>query len=310
MRILTVLLFSVVAALNVNAQGRLPMQKREIVLRSPSVYEKRVLRYDSKTGEPVYYDPKPRVVPLDTISRKYGLRWIGYDGQEKTIVYERPDAINGIVSVTVSKTSSGQYEYRYKIENLRSSKQQLAMFALQTFGDDVKPIPNGNGYVGPMTANKELANGRWFGFTSSNFEPPVLPGSSVELKVLSSEPPGMVECRIAGGQFGLRGVGEEPPQELENVLPQYEAWPRGYTVGPVQHLRSLSAQQWCDYLLRNLGEFQRLGWLKVRARGSYEQLLKSNNRAELMRRAQQDVKVGLVTSELYAMIEALQQFRP
>ena len=310
MRIIKVLFVLSAAAIAVNAQGRLPMQKREIVLRSPSVYEKRILRQDSKTGEPVYYDPKPRVVPLDTISRKYGLRWIGYDGKEKTIIYERPDAIQGIVSATVLKMSSGQYQYTYKIENLRSSKQQLAMFALQTFGDDVKPIPNGNGYVGPMTPNKELANGKWFGFTSSNFEPPVLPGSSVELKVISSEPPGLIECRIAGGQFGLRGVGEELPQELEAVLPQYEAWPRGYTVGPVQHLRSLSAQQWSEYLVRNLAEFQRLGWLRNRARSSYEQMLKANNPSQLTKRAEQDLKAGIITSELYAMIQGLQQFHP
>ena len=63
---------------------RLPFQKKEITLKSPATYEQRVLLTSSKTGEPVYYDPKPRVVPLDVKAGKYALRWIGYDGKEKT----------------------------------------------------------------------------------------------------------------------------------------------------------------------------------------------------------------------------------
>jgi len=107
-RLVTLFLFAV-ATQTALGQGRLPFQKKRIVLKSPATYEKRIIRYDSKTGASIYYDPKPRVVPLDVRSGKYGLRWIGYDGREKTIVYQRPDAIDAEISASVSRAATGQY---------------------------------------------------------------------------------------------------------------------------------------------------------------------------------------------------------
>ena len=118
MRRILIPLLLAVATQAATAQTRLPFQKKRITLKSPATYQKRIARYDSKTGQPIYYDPKPRIVPLDVKSGKYGLRWIGYDGQEKTIVYQRPDAIDAEISASVSKTVTGQYIYVYKIKNL------------------------------------------------------------------------------------------------------------------------------------------------------------------------------------------------
>src|SRR5205085_4210393 len=103
MRLLTLFALALVMQ-TAGALQRLPFQKKRLILQSPTSYEKRILRYDSKTGEPIYYDPKPRVVPLDVKSGKYGLRWIGYDGKEKTIIYQRPDVIDAVISASVSKT--------------------------------------------------------------------------------------------------------------------------------------------------------------------------------------------------------------
>src|SRR2546425_8537731 len=66
---------------------RLPVQKRNITLTAPKKYEKRILRYDSGTGQRIYYDPKSQVVLLDARAGRYALKWIGYDGKEKTVVY-------------------------------------------------------------------------------------------------------------------------------------------------------------------------------------------------------------------------------
>ena len=103
--LLLILMVQLAGALSPPAQKarRLPLQKKEIALESPTNYVHRIIGYDPKTNEPVYYDPKPRVTLLDAKSGKYGLRWIGYDGKEKTIVYQRPDALEVIVSATVSK---------------------------------------------------------------------------------------------------------------------------------------------------------------------------------------------------------------
>jgi len=117
---------------------RLPLQKRLIILKAPTSYANRILRLDSKTGNPVEYDPRPRVVPLDTKSGKYAFKWIGYDGNEKTVIYQRPDAFDATVSGSVSKTPSGKYLYTYAIQNLASSGQNLSGFAVQHFASDVK----------------------------------------------------------------------------------------------------------------------------------------------------------------------------
>ena len=100
---------------NVN---RAPLQKREIRLQSPSKYERRIIGQNPRTGEFRYYDPKPEVVALDARSGKYGLRWIGYDGKTKTVIYYRPDAIEVVVSSSVSSELGGRYVYTYKIMNL------------------------------------------------------------------------------------------------------------------------------------------------------------------------------------------------
>src|SRR5437899_3792366 len=81
---------------------RLPIQKSNITFSPPKKYEKRILRYDSRTGQPVYYDPKPQVVLWDARSGKYALKWIGYDGKQKTVIFQRAAAIDAIVSTSIS----------------------------------------------------------------------------------------------------------------------------------------------------------------------------------------------------------------
>ena len=288
------------------AQGRLPFQKKQITLESPTTYEKRILRYDSRTGEPVYYDPKPRVVPLDMKSGKYALRWIGYDGAQRTILYQRHDAIDAVVSASVSRTSSGQYLYVYTIKNLPSSGQHLSEFVLQTFASDSNPMTVGGAYVGKFSVNKEMKDGNWigFGFTERGA---ALPGTSIELRLMSAAPPGLVECRIAGGLFGMIGVGEEPPQELENVLPIYEDWPKGYTIGPVDHLKPLSPTERAKYLLQRLPQFRQLGWMTADALRRYQQDLRRGNFDQAYRHAEQDLKTGKITTEVQDMIQSIGQ---
>ena len=312
MRILLLLALVVQAAGAISPPSqnlrRLPLQKKRITLKSPTNYIHRILRYDSKTSEPVYYDPKPRVVLLDSKSGKYGLRWIGYDGKEKEIIYLLPNAINVVVIASVSKSPSGDYVYLYNLQNLPSSGQNLAFFSIQTFASDVRPIPIGKGYVGQMTRHvEEFRNGNWIGFGSSNFIRSVIPGGGVELKLVSPSPPGVVECRVAGGKLGMKGVGEEPPQELENVLPGYEAWPSGYTIGPVDELRNYSATQLAQYIRERLPRFRQLGWISSNLLPLYEQNLTGERIENLYRRLDRDLKSGNITTEVFAIVRSMKK---
>lgn len=59
----------------------------------------------------------------------------------------------------------------------------------------------------------------------------------------------------------MTGVGEEPPEKVENVLPAYEAWPRGYTVGPNDYLKAASPRKRGNYVRQRLPKVQKLGWI-------------------------------------------------
>lgn len=82
---------------------REPLQKSGGKLSSPTVYEK---RERTESGREITYDPKPRVEVVDDNAGKYELKWIGYDGKEKTVIYQRADAIDVVVTGSVEQASA------------------------------------------------------------------------------------------------------------------------------------------------------------------------------------------------------------
>ncbi len=139
--VFVLLLISATAAMHPPSQrtNRLPLQKKHIVLQAPKNYAQRFLGMDRDTGKEIYYDPKPEVVLLDEKGGKYAFKWIGYDGKEKTVIYQRPDAINAVVSARVETTGSGNSTYTYTIENLQSSGEELTSYFVQNFAAEVRP---------------------------------------------------------------------------------------------------------------------------------------------------------------------------
>jgi hypothetical protein len=282
---------------------RLPLQKKEIILKSPTNYAQRFLGVDPKTGKEIYYDPKLEVVLLDAKSGAYGLRWIGYDRKQKTIVYYRPDAFDATISASVKRHSSGQYLYIYTVHVLPTSGQNVRGFVVQNFAADARPLRIADVYVGRMSQNNEMKEGNWLDFAVLGAQPGIAPGHRFEHQLLSSAPPGVVECH-AVGITGMKGVGEEPPQELENVLPGYEAWPSGYTIGPIDQLKTFSVNKRAKYLRSKLVLFQQLGWIAAELAPWYEQNLQANQLGQVFKRAIEDFKAGKITSELLALIQS------
>ncbi len=288
---------------------RQPLPRSEVVIKSPTQYAQRGLRIDPKTGEEINYDPKPRVVPVDAKAGKLAFKWIGYDGKEKVIEYQRADAIDAIVSASATRTPSGQYIYIYKIRNLPSSATYLSHFVVQNFSANVKPIELDNVSIGQMSnLIQQFSEGNWtmFGILSK-FKPQVVPGQEIELRVISTAPPGLVGCRITAGNSTLKGVGEDMPQELEDMLPGYKEWPKGYTIGPVDNLKSLSSTEWAKRLLDLLPKFRELGWMTDESLRWYQRNLKRNDFGEAYKRAEQDLKTEQITTEVFAMIRSIKQ---
>lgn len=310
---------------------REPLQKSGATLKSPTEYLKRE-RLES--GREVVYDPKPRVEVVDANAGKYELRWIGYDGKEKVIAYQRPDAIDAIVSGSVELAPDGNYVYSYILENLPSSPSDVSSFVLQNFSDDTRPIEiNGaspnladlrllrklgpvaddgkprnleNIHIGQMSNQiYRFKEGNWIRVAIlSSGDLQVVPGSKLHVKIISKAVPGLVGCSATGGPRTLKGVGEHMPSELEDAIPGYDIWPSGYTVGPVASLNSLSADQRASYILDKMIQFEKLGWITSASRRWYEKNLRTDVDAA-QQRARSDLDSEQISSEVFAIIQAL-----
>lgn len=307
---------------------REPLQKSGGRIKSPTVYEKRE-RIES--GRENTYDPKPRVEAVDADAGKYELKWIGYDGKEKTVVYQRVDAIDVVVSGSVEQAPDGSYVYKYAVENLSSSAAYVTFLALQNFSDDSRPTEvNGKPTtladirlmknfrqapddgkprnleniltIGEMsTAIQRFKEGNWIAF--GGLPELITPGSKFQVRLVSKAAPGLVGCSAAAGPRTMKGAGEHLPSELEAALPGYDAWPSGYTVGPVASLGSLRQAERVSYLVDKLGQFEKLGWITPAARRWYEKSL-TTDLDGAKKRARSDLESDQISSEVFAMIHA------
>jgi hypothetical protein len=311
---------------------RAPLQKPGTPLKSPASYEK---RERVQSGKQVTYDPKPRVQVVDGKAGKYELRWIGYDGREKVIAYQHPDSIDVVVSGSVDESADGNYVYSYIVDILPSSATYLYAFDLQNFSDDAYPVEI-NGKPTALADLRILKNfsqrpddgkprnfettivigrmsnlihrfreGTWIAFgILPDFEPQVSPGGRLLVKVVSKAAPGLVGCSAVAGPRTMKGVGEHMPSELEDVIPGYEAWPSGHTVGPVEFLNSLTQGQRVTYILDKMPQFEKLGWITSSAREWYEKNF-AKDVVSAQNRAQKDLKSEQISSEVFAMIQAV-----
>ena len=221
--------------------------------------------------------------------------------ERSVIAYQRPDAIDVVVSGSVEESADGNYVYSYIVDILPSSATYLYAFDLQNFSDDTHPVEiNGKPtaladlrilknfrqlpddgkpknfettiLIGAMSnAIHRFREGNWIAFgILPDFEPQVSPGGRLLVKLVSKAAPGLVGCSAVAGPRTLKGVGEDLPSELANVIPGYEAWPSGHTVGPVESLSSLTQSQRVTYIFDKMPQFEKLGWITPSAREWYE----------------------------------------
>jgi hypothetical protein len=284
---------------------RQPLEKQHREYKTPSNYEQRDLGYDPKTGKMITYDHKPRVELLDEKAGKYAFKWIGYDGKEKIVIFQRRDVIDVVVSASVSKTPDGRYLYTYEVQNLPTSPTYLKRFIVQNFASDTAPDNNGAFLAGDVSSSiKQFKEGNWISFADVSDEVQIDPGQTVRVQLVSSAPPGLVQCR-ATAETILEGADEHMPSALENLLPGYKEFPTGYTIGPVENLKTFSPAERIKYLLENLSQFRKLGWMTDEAVVRYEQRFKNYDLQAVLKPLEQDRKSEQITTEIFAIIEAM-----
>jgi hypothetical protein len=285
---------------------RVALQKKKIELKSPSTWSKSFVRIDPQTKKEIYHDPKPRVEVANAKAGKYYMKWIGHDGKEKVTVYQRPDCVDVIVIASATKSASG-YEYVYTVRNLNTSGDYLNGFAVQNFSADVlpkRPSNVNNVLIGDMSTGI-FGGGNWIRFSPIPPHPKVQPGQTVKFKLYSQSPPALVECRVNGGDFVMKGVSEELPPELEALILGYDALPRGYTIGPSDDLRRMSQEGKISYLLKTLTQCQKQGWMTAQVLQTYEQLLKRGDLQSIFPRIAGDLRANAITTEVFAIIEGV-----
>lgn len=234
---------------------------------------------------------------------KYSLEWQDREGQKLAIEYYRPDTVNAIVAAKVGPGKRRKYKYSYAIQNTTDSGQYLSGLIVQSFVDDVAPIVIGNAHVGTMGSHiEQFSDGAWWRFGNDSFGEGVSPGSAATQQLESDFPPALVKCKIHGGPMRMVGVGEEMPYELESLLPAYEAWPSGFTIGPSDDPSLLSFDGRSSYLLEILDATVDLGWTSSDVFNKYERLLADANEANIKSEVLKDIANGLITSEIAAIL--------
>jgi hypothetical protein len=284
---------------------RVPLERPKLSLRTPKLYARREIGIDPKTGDILYYDPKPQVKVINRESGQYELRWIGYDGKEKVVRYQPSNVIDVIVSATTSRESN-KIRYTYTLQNLPSSALPLTGFIVQHFSNVVEPIRIRDGDIGYMSKLIEMfREGNWLSFGRSYIGDQITPGKNLTLELMSSDFPGLVECRVLGGKRSFTGAGEEMPTELENELPGYDQYPRGYTIGPKSGLRNASKQERLNYFRSLLPKFRELGWVTKKTSQWYEKKSGESDVNEMTKQTIKDLKSNQITSEVHAIIQSL-----
>src|SRR6266496_3288589 len=285
---------------------RVPLEKQQREYKSPVNYAPREIGYDRKTGKPITYDHKPRFELLDAKTGKYLLKWIGYDGKEKTVTFQRADAIDLIVSGTTSQPSDGRYLYSYDLQNMQTSGTYLSGFTVQNFSSDTTVVNGRGGYLGRMSGTiPQFKEGNWTFFGATYFEQEVPPGRGITVSISSIAPPGLVSCRVTGGQLALSGSDEDMPAVLEEMLPGYDEWPSGYTIGPVESLKGLSSAERAKYLLERMPIFKKAGWITEDGMHRYEESLKKGNLTSVINASVRDLRTEQITSEAFAIVQGM-----
>ena len=282
---------------------RLPLQKKSVNFdfKFPDHYEKWHGPPDPRTGISREHDPQPRVIPLGKNPGRYAFEWIALDGTKKRVIYDRPDGTDAIVTARVSELQDG-YRYTYQIEVLPSSGVRLRAFMVQCFSDQVTAMEQKNILVGQMSNGiPQFREGTWKRFAILKGLPDGDPGGTVTLSLNSVSPPGLVECRTRSNSV-MKG-GHDMPYEFDSLLLGHDYWPHGYTIGPVQRLKSLSQRAHLAYVAKLLPKLEELGWIHASAVGWYQQNLTPGTPG-LYKQVEQDLNDGKITTEVFSLFQS------
>ncbi len=283
---------------------RKPFQKSLHIIRQPRQVDR-----TEEYGKNIRSNTKIRVV--DKQAGKYEFWWIGLDGKEKILPYQRADALEAIVAAKVEKNRYGKFTYTYDLKVLDSSPIYFRNFIVQTFGSnfEVLKLDKERILFGEMSSVNEFVEGVWLDWAyMGSAQDRIHGGGSIRFYLSSDSLPGVVNCKAGGGEFGITTkIAEEPPSELEEEIPVNTDLARGYTLGPDARLKNFSPPEKIKYLLDSLAKFQEAGWMTEGTAKNYERILKRNDLKGTFEKAKKDLAGGFISNEVFQIVEGLNQ---
>ena len=261
-----------------------------------------------------------RIRVVDESAGIYALEWRRFEEGEpwKGGTYQFPNRFTATVIASVMVGEHRRYKYRYEIRNSKESGQYLSGFFLQTFSDSIRPIARPWDTPGFMSRdNEDFSDGAWMTFQWNVASEWVNPGATAYVEFESNDPPQLVNCRIKGGDqiMDLRGVDEELPLELSDLLPrdQQGLWPRGVTLGPSDspNLRTRAGR--IVYVAEEIDRLAELGWVDTQLIEEYRTALAGDSEESdglIEDKVRRDFAGGRVAPEFVALLSFLPPSAP
>lgn len=259
------------------------------------------------------YDLETRIV-YDEPSGNFLLQWNGIDGKRKTIVYRPANRMHAVVSARVEFDSTDEtFRYKYALRNLPSSKREVQSFYLEAKASVHKAdSPDESwSYSAPLTDYLMKAlkvQGGWTWAQVGGEKNGLSPGvSTYGFSIQSGALPGIVRCFVAG-RPGMKGVGEDPPEELMAALDPV-SWliPSGVTVGPVAPPRDFDRIGFLKEIETMISVSLQQGW--ILAPGLAEQLTGSIHQSIASLQSQEPQAARQILERLLKQVEGEKENR-
>jgi len=185
------------------------------------------------------YDLDQKIV-FDEKTGDFLLQWNGHDGKRKTVVYRPANRLHAVVAAWVQRDAEGKnFRYVYAVRNLPNSQRELHSLYITVRAEAGNwEVPDGTWgpslrYTSYLKKVLAAPDG-WAWAQTRGGRTGLAPGEAAYGFVLgSSGLPAPVPCFVHI-RPGMKGVGEEPPEQLMAALDPV-SWliPNGVTVGPV-----------------------------------------------------------------------------
>jgi hypothetical protein len=212
------------------------------------------------------YDLNQKIV-YDERTGDFLLQWNGLDGKRKTIIYRPANRLHAVITAQVERDPAGRgFRYVYALRNLPNSQRELQTLMITTSAEVSNAgSPDSSWYSRPFTDYFKRTLAVPGGWTWSQTEGQITGLAPSEtaygFAFHSTGLPAPMRSYV-NRRPGMKGVGEDPPEELMAALDSV-TWliPKGVTVSPVAPPEKLDPAKFLKDIEGMLETASQQGWI-------------------------------------------------